>query len=299
MSLPPERQGRWRARRLLREPLLHFFLMGAALFGLYRVGAARSADGGRIVVSAGKLHSLSETFRLTWQRPPTDAELRGLVMDHVREEVLVREATRLGLDQDDPVVRRRLRTRMDILLDDTAAIAPPTEVQLRAYLAAHPEAFRQDTRSSFVQVYLNPDRRGAQLDGDILRLKAALERITPGMDPVRLGDSSMLDARFETASDRDIARVFGDAFARELATAAPNRWSGPIRSSYGVHFVRITERVPGRPVRLDEVREAVQREWLSKETARAREAAYQELLRKVDVTVEPAPVETPAPRAGR
>ena len=288
-----------RARRLLREPLLHFLLLGAGLFAVYRLAIAPSTEANRIVVSAGKLRSLAETFRLTWQRPPTEAELHGLVMDHVREEVLVREAVRLGLDQDDAVVRRRLRTRMDVLLDDTAAVAPPTEAQLQAYLDAHPEAFRQETRTSFVQVYLSPERHGERLESDLRRLQASLEHLPPGTDPLLLGDPSMLDRRFDAASERDVARVFGEAFAHELATAPLDRWSGPLRSGYGIHFVRVTERVPGRAAKLEEVREAVQREWLSQETARAREAAYQALLRKMQVTVEPAPAETASPRARR
>lgn len=297
-SLPSGRPAS-RARRLLREPLLHFLLLGAALFGVHRLATAPSAEGSRIVVSAGKLRSLAETFRMTWQRPPSEAELRGLVMDHVREEVLVREAVRLGLDREDPVVRRRLRTRMDVLLDDTAAVSPPTDAQLQAYLDTHPGAFRQESRTTFVQVFLSPERRGERLETDLRRLQASLQHLAPGADPLRMGDPSMLEGRFDAASEREVERIFGDAFARALATAPVNDWTGPLRSGYGLHFVRVTERVPGRPARLDEVREAVQREWFSQETARAREAAYQALLRKMEVTVEPLPVETADPRAGR
>jgi hypothetical protein len=286
-------------RRLVREPLLHFLVLGAVLFGVHRLATGRSASDDRIVVSAGRLRSLAETFRLTWQRPPTEAELQGLVADHVREEVLVREAVRLGLDQDDPVVRRRLRTRMDILFDDTAAVAPPTEAQLQAYLDAHSDAFRIDDRTSFVQVYLSLERHGAQMEGDARRLKAELDRARPGAALAGLGDPSMLETRFHAASERDVARIFGEEFSKALADAPLDRWSGPLRSGYGVHFVLVSERVPGRPARLEEVREAVQREWLSQETARAREAAYQALLRKAKVTVEPGTVETVAPRAAR
>jgi hypothetical protein len=286
-------------RALLREPLLHFLVLGAALFGTYRLSTARSADSDRILVSAGKLGSLAEAFRLTWQRAPSNSELQGLVTDYIREEVLVREAVRLGLDQDDPVVRRRLRTRMDIFFDDTAGIDPPTEPQLHAYLQAHPNGFRQESRTTFIQVYLSPERHGERMNADLRRVKAALERLAPDADPAQLGDQLMIDSRFEGSSEREVTRVFGEAFARELAAVPLDRWSGPLRSGYGLHLVHITDRVAGRSPRLEEVREAVQREWLSQETARAREAAYQALLRKVKVTVEPAPRETIAPSAAR
>jgi hypothetical protein len=242
---------------------------------------------------------MAETFRLIWQRPPTEPELEGLVADYVREEVLVREAVRLGLDQDDPVVRRRLRTRMDVFVDDTAPVAPPNDAQLQAYVDTHPDAFRLDARVSFTQVYLSPARHGAGIEEAARRLKGELERARPETDVGALGDRSMLDSQFDAASERDVTRIFGDAFAKALADAPLDQWSGPVRSGYGVHIVKVHERIPGRPARLEEVREAAQREWLSEETARARESAYQALLRQAKVNIEPGTLETGAPQAGR
>jgi hypothetical protein len=285
--------------RLLRDPLFHFLVLGAALFGVYRLVSARSPGEQRIVVTAGTVRSLAEGFRATWQRPPTEGELQGLVADHLREEVLVREARRLGLDQDDAIVRRRLRTRMEIMLDDTAEIAPPTDLQLQEYLDRHPEDFQQDGRTTFVQLYLSPERRGARLEADLTRVKALLDRAGPGVDVVALGDPTLLDARFDAAPDRDLIRTFGPEFVRALATAPVDHWSGPVRSGYGAHFVRVLERVPGHPARLDEVREGVQREWLTRETARRREAAIEALLRRYQISVEPSAVETAVPRAAR
>jgi hypothetical protein len=273
-------------------------VLGAALFGLYRLTSGRSAVDDRIFVSVGRQHSLAETFRLIWQRPPTEVEFKALVADYVREEVLVREAVRLGLNEDDSVVRRRLRTRMDVFFDDTALVAPPSDPQLQAYIDAHPEAFRTDERISFLQVYINPARHGAEVEESARRVKSELDRAREA-DVAALGDQSMLGTRFDAVSERDVTRIFGDTFAKALAEAPLARWSGPIRSGYGVHFVKVHERVPGRPGRLEEVREAAQREWLSQETARARESAYQALLHRMKVTVEPETLETGAPRAGK
>ena len=284
---------------LVREPLVHFLVLGVALFGVYRLSIGRSTGSDRIVVSSGKVQNLVETFRMTWQRPPTPEELQGLIADFIKEEVLVREARQAGLDQDDPVVRRRLRTRMEILSDDTAAIRPPTDGQLEAYLARHRDAFQVEGRTTFVQVYLSPERRGARLETDLRRTRELLVRAGPAADAARLSDSVMLDTRYDALSDRDVVRIFGEDFARGLATAPLGRWSEPLRSGYGAHLVRVTERIPGRPAQLEEVREAVQREWLAEETARAREASYQTLLHKYQVTLEAAAVQTVAPRASR
>jgi hypothetical protein len=296
---PPPRRTESLLRALLREPLLHFLVLGAAVFGLYRVTSGRSAGDDRILVSVGRQRSVAETFRLIWQRPPTETEFQALVADYVREEVLVREAARLGLNQDDPVVRRRLRTRMDVFFDDTAPVSPPTEAQLQAYVDAHPDAFRTDERVSFVQVYLSPARHGAQMEETTRRLKAELQSARPETDVAALGDRSMLGTQFEALSEREVTRIFGDDFTKALADAPLDHWSGPIRSGYGVHFVKVHERIPGRRARLEEVREAAQREWLSQETARARESAYQALLRKAKVTIERGTLETGAPQAGR
>jgi hypothetical protein len=285
--------------RLLREPLLHFLVLGAALFGVHHLVARRSPASERIVVTAGKIQNLAETFRLTWQRPPTPQELQGLIADFVKEEVLVREARQVGLDQDDPVVRRRLRTRMDLLGDDTAAIRPPTDPQLEAYLASHRDAYRVDGRTTFVQVYLSPERRGARLESDLRQTRAVLERAGPATDVAGIGDSVMLDSRYDAVSDGDVVRIFGEEFARGLAVAPLGRWSDPLKSGYGAHLVRVSERIPGRPARLEEVREGVQRDWLAEETVRAREASFQALLGKYQVTVEPAAVQTVLPRASR
>jgi hypothetical protein len=296
---PPPRPAGSPLRGLLREPFLHFLLLGAAVFALYRVTSGRSSAEDQILVSVGRQQSLAETFRLIWQRPPTEAELQGLVADYVREELLVREAVRLGLDQDDPVVRRRLRTRMDVFFDDTVPVAPPTDAQLQAYVDAHPDAFRTDERITFTQVYLNPTRHGAQLEETARRLNRKLERALPETDVAALGDRSMLGSQFDAVTERDVTRIFGDDFAKALADAPLERWSGPIRSGYGVHFVKVHKRVRGRPARLEEVREAAQREWLSQETARARESAYQALLRKAKVTIEPGSLQTGAPQVNR
>jgi hypothetical protein len=279
-------QERSRIGRLVREPLLHFFVLGAALFGLYHLVSARSPVADRILVTAGTVHTLSETFRLTWQRPPTRSELDGLIANHVREEILVREARRLGLDQDDTVVRRRLRTKMDILADDMAGVSRPTDAQLQEFLDAHDDAFRVDGRVSFTHVYLSPGRHGDHLDADVARIGTQLRKFGVAAKGEEFGDPILLDAEFDALPEREAARLFGDEFERALADAPLGAWSGPFRSGYGLHFVLVRSRAAGRLARLDEVHEAVEREWLNAETSRARAAFFERLRSAVQVEVE-------------
>jgi hypothetical protein len=156
--------------KILREPLLHFLVLGAGLFLLFGlVGEPAGERSDRIVITEAKIGDLAQMFERTWRRPPTPAELDGLIEDHIKEEILYREALALGLDRDDTVIRRQLRLKMEFVSEDFAPQTEPTEDELRAFLAEHADRFRSPSRISFTQVYLSPDRRGE----DVRRLKEA------------------------------------------------------------------------------------------------------------------------------
>jgi hypothetical protein len=274
-------------RRLLREPLLHFLLLGAALFLAY--GLLQRSGGvepTRIVVTLGQIEQLAAGFAKTWQRPPTSEELAGLVRERVREEVYCREALALGLDSDDTVIRRRLRQKMEFVSDDVAAFAEPTEAELEEYLRAHPDAFRVEPRFTFRQVYLDPQQHAAGLANDAARLLAQLERAGAEADLSTLGDSRMLEPQYADLPASEVGRQFGEPFAKALTGLAPGRWQGPVESGYGVHLVFVRERVEGRLPALAEVREAVRREWDDARRVAANEAFYAELLKRYHVTIE-------------
>ena len=274
--------------RILKEPLLHFLLLGAGLFVVYGMRQAPGADGdsGKIVVTMGQIEHLAAGFAKTWQRPPTPDELAGLVRDRVREEVYCREAKALGLDQDDAVIRRRLRQKMEFISEDIAAQAEPTDAELNAYLQAHPDSFRVDPRFTFRQVYLNPGTHGRNLASDAARLLARLNRAGADADVAHLGDPLMLDQEFSAASAREVGNQFGERFAARLPELTPGEWQGPVESGYGVHLVLVSERIEGRLPALAEVRDAVQREWSNTRRLEANDAFYGELLKRYTVTIE-------------
>jgi hypothetical protein len=278
---------------LLREPLVQFLVLGALLFVLYgRVGdRAAETEQAEIVVSAGQVESIVTTFSRTFQRPPAPSEIDGLIEDHIRDEVLSREAIALGLDRDDVVIRRRLRQKMEFVADDLAEAAAPTDAELAAYLAAHPDAFRREPRLTFAQVYFDPARHGDALERDVQSALEALRKRTA--DVARLGDVSLLERHLTDVPSGDVARAFGEAFARELVTLGPGAWHGPFRSAYGVHLVRVEARVDGRTPALDEIRDAVEREWTSARRREVDEQLYRRLRQRYAITVE-----RPAPGAG-
>ncbi len=277
--------------RLVREPLVHFLLLGGLLFGAYYAfnDQQQTSDSNRIVISEAQIASLAATFQRTWLRLPTHEELAGLVQDRIKEEILYREALGLGLDRDDQVIRRRLGQKMEFLNTDLTEPEPPTEAELQAYLDAHSDRFRTTERLSFTQVYLKEDEQE--------QATALLQRLA-GHPPSQLeldqlGDASLLPAAMQQADQPEIGRVFGKDFADALLTAALGRWSGPYASPYGLHLVYVSERLPGREPLLREVRAAVERECQAERQRQANERFYQALRDRYTVEVA-----YPKPHAG-
>jgi parvulin-like peptidyl-prolyl isomerase len=274
-------------KKILHEPLLHFALLGALLFAAYSfLNREPAADPQRIVVSPGQIEHMITTFVRTWQRPPSDAEMKGLVDQYVREEVLSREAMKLGLEQNDTVIRRRLQQKMEFIAEDLAATAEPTEADLAAYLAKHPDAFRQDQQLTFRHVYLNPEKRGDQLDADVAKLLGDLKAAGAQADISRLGDPTLLEHAFRNESQRRVEADFGAEFAAKLASLPLGEWAGPVLSGFGTHLVLVEQRTEGRSATLDEVRSQVRREWENARRLETNAKFLETLLQQYEVTIE-------------
>jgi hypothetical protein len=198
----------------------------------------------------------------------------------------------MGLDKDDTIIRRRLRQKMEFVTDDVAALAEPTDEELSAYLKAHADTFRVQRQFTFSQVYLNPERHGENLVRDTAQLLVQLQRAGDKADVSELGDSFLLEHKFQTLSVSEVTKQFGEKFAAKLGELPPNQWQGPIESGYGVHLVWISEHTEGRMPALAEVRDAVRREWANTRRLESNEKFYQELLKRYTVTIErPKPAE--------
>jgi hypothetical protein len=285
---------------LLREPLVQFIALGAALFALYGVLDRDRADApGAIVVSRGQIEHLTMGFGRVWQRPPTAEELGGLIRDHIREEVYYREAVAIGLDRDDTVIRRRLRQKLEFVSEDIAALAEPSESDLKAFLESHPDRFRTEPRITFKHVYLNPQRHGNRLSADADALLRRLKQAGVQADVSGFGDRFLLASSFDSAPRSEIAQQFGADFARALNDLARREWAGPVQSGYGVHLVLVSERTEDRLPALEEVRDAVRREWANAQREKANEAFYQRLLARYTVTIErPKPADAAGDPSG-
>ena len=269
--------------KIFREPLLHFLLIGAALFVVFDIvsGPSRSEEENRIVVSAGRIQQMASIFTKTWQRPPTANELKGLIDDFVLEEIYYRQAVAMGIDRDDTIIRRRLRQKFEFLTDDLAATLEPTEEELTVYLAANPDAFRRETTYTFEQVYVNSDRAGGDLEALVADQLATL----------RFGDAvpaetGLLPSSFNEAPVRVVDNTFGTGFSASLDALTPGQWQGPVESGLGIHLVRLESRVEGTLPELDEIRPVVEREWAHAKRLETRRLINEQLLKDYEVEIE-------------
>lgn len=269
--------------RFLREPLVQFLLLGAALFSLYAL-VAKDADTrrDRIVIDAGQVTRLAQQFQRTWMRPPSRAELDGLIEDHVQEEILYREALALGLDRDDLVIRRRLRQKMDFLNQDIVEQRQPTEAELQAFFNTHQDKFRLPERLSFSQVYVNPGKRGPDSLQQAATILADLNRNAPAAS---LGDATLLPGEMNGSTPGEIAKIFGDEFSAAIEKIPVSGWAGPITSSYGLHLVRVTARESGKTPLFADVRPIVEREWSAERRVEANRAFYAALRKRYEISI--------------
>jgi len=273
--------------KIIREPLFHFLLLGVAIFAIYGLATRHKTDKpGEIVVTQGTLENLVTGFTRTWQRPPTDEELQGLVRDYIRDEAAYREALALGLDRDDMIVRRRLRQKLEFLSDELATRTEPSDAELQSFLQAHTGLFQSEPLFSFRQIYFNPPLHGGDLHRDMARALEELERADSRANTDDFGDPFLLERSFENVSLSDVKKTFGEQFAAALAALRLGMWQGPINSGYGTHLVFIAQRSEGRLPALDEVRDQVRREWLDAKRKDATEKFYQAILSRYKVKIE-------------
>jgi len=271
-------------KALWREPLLHFLLIGFALFLSYELTRdnAASVPPNRIYVDRGQVQQLASNFERIWSRQPTPQELDALVEGHVREEVFYREAMAMGLDQNDPMVRRRLRMKLEFMLEDLSS-QDPGDGALSDFLRQNSDRFRDEAQVSLKQVYLNPDLR-RDLEKDARQL---LSSLTDGNDPETLGDRTLMPGTYRQASQSDVARDFGDEFARQVVSIPVGGWNGPIYSPFGAHLVKVDSRIDAQLPKLAEIRDEVLREYLAEKREQQKNLAYQKLREGYEVTVEP------------
>ena len=275
--------------KLLHEPLMHFLVIGAAIYLLYGMFAEPVMDetDKTIVVSAGEIEWMQSSWQKRWNRPPTQKELNGLIQQYIRETVLYREALTMGLNQHDQVIRRRLAQKLEFLARDLVALTPPTGEELQAYFAENRDRYQEPVRYTFTQVFIDPDKGGDATLADAEAIKATLIATGDALeDPGALGDDFMLPNYYPEKDPLEIRKYFGNGFAESLVELSPGQWHGPVLSGYGVHLVFVsTISEPPAPV-FEELRERVVQDWKTEQGEELNEKFYASLRERYSVVIE-------------
>jgi len=210
----------------------------------------------------------------------------------VGQEIYYREAMSMGLDRDDIVIRRRLRQKMEFISSDIAAAETPTDAQLADYLAKHPDEFRQPPTFTFQQVYFDTERRG---EGAAREAATVLARLQAGRGVDDAGDSTLLPPAMKSASPQEVENTFGSDFAAAVAVAPVAQWTGPVRSAYGTHLLRVDARTPGALPPLSAVRPDVARAWEAEQRRIVGDRLLTSLRSRYEIRIEAPTVAAAAP----
>lgn len=273
---------------IIKQPLFHFLLLGGFIFIAYSwIGDKEENYSQReIVITPGRIETLAATFENVWQRRPSESELDVLVDEFITEEIYYREALAIGLDQDDTIVRRRLRQKMEFITADLAVQFEPSDQELNEFLLENRENYKIDPVISFRQVYLNPDKRRDAIEGDAKEILSQLKSENPPIDLEEIGDYLPLDSTVTAKRSTEIDRTFGTGFSESLKQLELNSWDGPVRSGYGLHLVFVSQLVAGRQAELDEVRASVIRDWTANNTRKTSDRFIEQMKANYEITIQ-------------
>jgi hypothetical protein len=280
--------------RLLKDPLIHFLLLGGLLFALYSWrGEPEGLDPYQIVISDDEVQSMWQALAILGGHAPTRDEIWGAIEPTIREEILYREAVALGLDRDDSQVRLRLVEKMLFLTQDVAEPVAPAAAEVAAFFETDPGRVRLPATWSFEQIFFSVSQHGAQLAGVV---DDALAALRAGDTDSVAGDELLFERRYLGRDLSEIERVFGEEFATAIEATEPGSdWQGPLRSNFGLHIVRVTEFVESRQPAFDEIRADVLSALVEQRRSEANAAEYQKLRDRYEIVVNlPEPTDDAA-----
>ena len=287
-------------KRLVREPLIHFLVLGAFLFAADRYlqpASSGTPSSKQIQLSPDDLSQMVILFQSQWRREPTTQELARLVENKVQEEILYREALAMGLEKDDTIVKRRMAQKMRFLAEDVAAAREPEAAELKRWFEKNKAKFSQPSRVSFRHLYFSPDRRGTRARDDA---EKALAKLTGQPQDAKLAaslaDPFMFQDYYRDRAPEYLGKEFGPQFAQAVAKLVSGSWQGPIESGFGSHLVFVDTVIPGRVPGFEEIEPDVKTAWLGEQKALAWEKAYKEMRVKYTVLL-PAPPDKETARA--
>ena len=272
-------------KSILREPLVHFLVLGGLLFAAWNWLAPQENAGPQaevITLDQARLDHLQTLWTAQWKRDPGPQDMKAIIDRHLRQEVFYREALRMGLDKDDDIIRTRLAQKMEAVSSDLSMLMqPPMEEQLRAFHAARPDLFTLPQAYAFQQVlYLPTEASDATLEATLASLQGG------GAVPSGQRGKLAVPTEWALTPAHALENAFGGGFAESLSELPVGTWSGPVRSGLGQHLVLVTENQPEHLAPFEEVRDFVARQYEYYTVLDAQEQMFRELLDRYEVSFE-------------
>jgi peptidyl-prolyl cis-trans isomerase C len=283
-----------RLTRLFKEPLLQFLIIGAAIYGAYALFAAPEDDyrDTVVLVDSKRIDAMISEWESRWNRSPTRQEISGLIQAYIKEDVLYRQAVAMGLNEDDPITRRRMAQKLEFLTSDLAQFQQPAEGELERFFEENEEAYREPDVISFTQIFVDPDARG---DETLIDAEEILEQVKaagePGEETSQLGDRFMLQNYFASATEMDIRRQMGSGFAQQVMQLAPGQWHGPVLSGYGVHLVYVYDFQEAAAPVLENVQARVLEDWHTQKRDEFNAEFLKSLKSRYEIIIEELPAD--------
>ena len=227
-------------KKLFREPLAHFLLMGLGLFLLYGLVNKSQDDSETIIIDNHDLNNIIASWEMQWKRLPTDGELKNLIQQNIKQEIFYQEALKMNLDHNDEIIKRRLAQKMQFLSNDLASINEPTKEELEKYYDRHFENYLRPYVFSFYQIVFSPDNReNAEQDAEIMMSQLSDD----SFEEIKTkGDRLPFPFFFENTDADELNRQLGINFSESLEHLETDSWIGPVQSGFGYHLIYLTER---------------------------------------------------------
>ena len=286
-------------RNIIKNPLIHFFILGLLIYLLYGLFGAKEYSGSErtIVVTPATIEWLQDSWEKRWNRPPTEQEMKGLIDQYVRESILYQEALNLELDKNDVILRRRLAQKFEFLTDDLINVPPPTEEELAVYFKDNIDKYKNPDLTTFTHIFFDPDKREENTLSDAEESKSELNKLDPPPSELdQYGDPFMLQSYYPERSEQEISKLFGPEFAKAVSEDVPEgQWYGPVLSGYGTHLVNVHGRILGTEPDIEDVKDVVMSDWEEEKHQEINDEFYEKLLSSYEVIIEePSQIKEPS-----
>ena len=271
-------------KKFIKDPLFHFLLLGVGLYFISIIWDESTQPKNRIQITQLEQTHLADLFEITWQRPPSAGELTNLISEHIKEEVYYREALALGLDNNDTIVRRRMRQKLEFMQEDLSAAKQASEQDLKKYYVANKDKYFTNHLISFSQALVSTGQ-GKQSQA----VTQAVEKLQNGVRPAQLSLSSLLPVSLNLETKKSIANTFGDGFLQQILQLETHTWHGPISSAFGTHVVYVNQNQAAKPLNFEAARTKINIDLIQMRREQSAEQYYQTLKDKYHITIEDTP----------